>query len=420
MGKWSRASGLGGAAFGLLLAAACGTSSPGSGFGGSSSGSGSSSSSSSSGGSSSSSSGGSSSSSSSGSIFGDGGSGSSSGSVSLDAGCATATATATKTPVYLVFILDGSGSMSQDNKWPAATGALKAIFADMQMKADTGIGVGLIVFSDTLDKTHAKGPYPEPGIDVPINFVGAAQDSALNARLSGQPSSDTPTGTALAGGYGELESYVAMTPLPPGGQKVLVLITDGVPTDNCAQNGGSYTSNACVMDAATELKKAAPAGPILTFVIGTGVYPSTDLTNFDPSFLGNLAEAGGTGPMGCNPNENAAGATDLCYFEVDPTAGSQTQTETAFENAINAIRGQVASCTFPLNVNTEAGTLDPTKVNVTVNGTTVPQSATNGWSYNNPTDPTSITFNGTACTNLKTDANATVQIVLGCETVTAM
>jgi archaellum component FlaF (FlaF/FlaG flagellin family) len=64
--------------------------------------------------------------------------------------------------------------------------------------------------------------------------------------------------------------------------------------------------------------------------------------------------------------------------------------------------------------------LDPTKVNVTVDGTTVPQSATNGWSYNNPTDPTSIVFNGTACTNLKSDASATVQIVLGCATVTAM
>jgi len=211
-----------------------------------------------------------------------------------------------------------------------------------------------------------------------------------------------------------------MTPLPPGGQKVLVLITDGVPTDNCAQNGGSYTSNPCIVEAAGELAKASPAGPILTFVVGTGVYPSTDLTNFDPSFLGNLASAGGTGPTGCNPDENTAGATDLCYFEVDPTAGSQTATETAFENAINAIRGQVVSCTFPLNVNPEAGMLDPTKVNVTVDGTTVPQSATNGWSYNNPTDPTSIVFNGSACTSLKNDASANVQIVLGCATVTAM
>ena len=416
MGKWSRASGLSSAVLALFVASACGTANTDPGFAnhggssGSGSGGGDDASSSGSGGSSGGSSWG---------IFGDGGvSGEGGGSLG-DAGCATATAKATKTPVYMEFILDGSGSMKQNGKWPAATGALEAIFADMKTKADTGVGVGLIVFSDTLDKTHASGPYPS-SVDVPINFVGAAQDTALNNRLGGQPGSDTPTGTALKGGYGELETYTPMTPIPPGGQKVLVLITDGVPTDNCAQNGGSYTSNACVVEAAAELTKGAPAGPILTFVVGTGVYPSTNTSNFDPSFLGNLAQAGGSGPKGCNPNENAAGATDLCYFEVDPTAGSQTATEQAFENAINAIRGQVVSCTFPLNVNPEAGTLDPTKVNVTVDGNTVPQSSTNGWSYNDPTNPTAIVFNGAACTNLKNDASANVQSVLGCATITAM
>lgn len=399
-----------------VVASACGSTPQDSGFGGSSSGSGSgsggggdASTSSSSGGSSNGSGSGSG-----GSIIGD------SGPVEAslgDAGCATATATATKSPVYMLFVLDGSGSMADNNKWTAATGALKAIFSDMQMKADPGIGVGLIVFSDSNDPTQASGPYPDSA-DVPINFVGAAQDSALNNRLSGQPELDTPTGTALTGGYGELENYVAMTPLPPGGQKVLVLITDGVPTDNCAQNGGSYSSNACVMMAGTELTKAKPQGPILTYVIGTGVFPSSDLTNFDPNFLGNLAQAGGTGPMGCNPNENTT-STDLCYFEVDPTTGNASQTETAFENAINAIRGQVLSCTFPLNVDKDAGALDPSKVNVTVNGMTVSQDPQNGWTYDNPSNPTEIIFHGNACNELKSQdaGSATVNIILGCATV---
>ncbi|HEY8087118.1 MAG TPA: vWA domain-containing protein [Polyangiaceae bacterium] len=353
---------------------------------------------------------------SSGSIFGDGATGGDTSVPLGDAGCATATAQAKKTPVYLLFILDGSGSMNQNSKWTAATQALKTIFGDMQTQADTGVGVGLIVFSDSKDSTHGSGPYPT-GVDVPINFVGAAQVSALGGRLSGGPQNGTPTGTALKGGYSELASYVPLTPIPPGGQKVLILITDGVPTDNCAQNGGSYTSNACVMEAASELTATPPTGPVLTFVIGTGVFPSADLSNFDPSFLGNLALAGGTGPKGCNPNENTV-STDLCYFEVDPTAGSATQTEQAFEAAINAIRGQVLSCTFPLNI-TDGGTVDPTKVNVTVDGTTVPQSATNGWSYNDPNNPTEIIFNGAACTNLKNDPKASVQIVLGCATIIA-
>jgi hypothetical protein len=415
MRRWSRASGLALACAALAVAAACGSSPANDGFptgsssGGTSSGGGDASASSSS----------SSSSSSSGGVgsFGDGSAGQGEGGSLGDAGCATATAKATKSPVYMLFILDGSGSMSQNSKWSAATGALKAIFSNMQSQADTGLGVGLIVFSDTQDATFGSGPYPE-SIDVPINFVGAAQVSALNNRLSGNPQAGTPTGTALQGGYGELGKYVPLTPIPPGGQKVLVLITDGVPTDNCSQNGGSYTSNACVVEAATELKAAAPQGPVLTFVIGVGVFPSTDLTNFDPNFLGNLAQAGGTGPKNCNPNENTT-TTDLCYFEVDPTAGNATQTEQAFEAAINAIRNQVLSCTFPLNLNPEAGTLDPSKVNVTVNGQTVPQSPTNGWTYNDPNNPTEIVFNGQACANLKNDPNASVQIVLGCATITA-
>jgi hypothetical protein len=315
----------------------------------------------------------------------------------------------------MLFILDGSGSMGQDNKWPSATQALEAIFSDMQKQADPGVGVGLIVFSDTKDPTSASGPYPDSA-DISINFVGAAQDSALNGRLSGQPSSDTPTGTALQGGYSELENFVAQTPLPPGGQKVLVLITDGVPTDGCAPSGGNYTSNACIMEAAAEYAKAKPQGPILTFVIGTGVFPSSNLGNFDPNFLGNLAVAGGTGPKNCNPNENSV-TTDLCYFEVDPTKGGATQTEQAFEAAINAIRGQVLSCTFPLNVDKDAGAVDPSKVNVTVNGMTVSQDPNNGWTYDNPSNPTEIIFHGTSCNNLKMNPMAAVNIILGCATV---
>jgi len=400
----------------VVFGAACGSNTTDSGFGGSSSGSGSgggngdaSASGSSSGGSGSGSGGGSSGS------FGDGSVVDGSGNLG-DAGCATASAKATKSPVYMLFILDGSGSMGDNGKWTAATTALKSIFSDMQMKADTGIGVGLIVFSDTNDPTGGSGPYPD-GTDISINFVGASQASALTNRLGGGPIGGTPTGTAMTGGYSELENYVAKTPLPPGGQKVLVLITDGVPSpgDACYQSGTSYTNNACVTMAAAELKKAMPQGPILTYVIGTGPFPSTDTGSFDPSFLGNVALAGGTGPMNCNPNENTT-TSDLCYFEVDPTTGNTSQTATAFENAINAIRGQVLSCTFPLNLETDAGMVDPSKVNVTVDGMTVSQDPNNGWTYDNPTNPTEIIFHGTSCNNLKMNSMASVNIILGCAT----
>src|SRR6185312_13036067 len=63
-------------------------------------------------------------------------------------GCATASAVAKRQPVYLEFVLDGSGSMDSDNKWTAVVPALQSIFTQMKTEADPGVGAGLIVFSD--------------------------------------------------------------------------------------------------------------------------------------------------------------------------------------------------------------------------------------------------------------------------------
>ena len=62
-------------------------------------------------------------------------------------------------PVAMEFILDGSGSMNDSNKWTAATAALTSIFNDMATKNDPGLYAGLIIFSDANDKTGAGGGY---------------------------------------------------------------------------------------------------------------------------------------------------------------------------------------------------------------------------------------------------------------------
>lgn len=340
------------------------------------------------------------------------------GALSPDASCAKAQGAATRAPVYMLFVLDGSGSMGQENKWTAATGALTSIFASMEN--NPGLGVGLIVFADSMDQTlnSGPGPYPEPGIDVPIGYVTTAQDTALDQRMSGSPNSNTPTYYALQGGYGELAGFTPAAPLDPNGTKVLVLITDGVPTDHyCStKNAGTdYATNPCVTMAGQQF---AGKPPLLTFVIGVGQFPSMDTSEFDPAWLGNLALAGGGAPAGCNPNETQS-ASDLCYFEVDPTqASSASALQTSFTDALDAISGQVLSCTFPLQ-STGLGQINPGEVNVTVNGMTVPQSATDGWSFDDPSDPTAIVFNGAACTSLKTEMNAQVSVIVGCATVVA-
>src|SRR6185312_11038933 len=141
-----------------------------------------------------------------------------------DAGCATAMAQAKRKPVYLEFVLDGSNSMSSQNKWAAAVPALKSIFGEMQTAADPGVAAGLIIFPNT------TGTYPGTD-DVPIAFVSSAQNTALATRLGTQLRLGTPTQGALTGGYTALEDFTPASPLLPDGRKVVVLITDGVPTD---------------------------------------------------------------------------------------------------------------------------------------------------------------------------------------------
>jgi hypothetical protein len=336
------------------------------------------------------------------------------------ASCATASSEATRQPVYLLFVLDGSGSMNQNNKWTAVVPALESIFAQMASNADTGVGAGLILFSDTNDPTTGSGPYPSSA-DVPIALVSAEHQSALEMRLAGMPQNGTPTHAALSGGYGELEVYAPSAPLRPGGKKVLVLITDGVPTDDCASVPilTNYAANPCIMGAGRVLFLPPPQGPIQTFVIGVGTFSPLaffGVGGIDPSFLGNLARAGGTGVSGCNPNETAS-TSDLCYFEIDPsTAPTASELQQKFEVALDAIRGQVISCVYPLQ-----GSLlstDPTLVNVEVDGATILQDPLNGWTYDNPRTPTEIILHGAACAIAQNTIMAKVSIVVGCATQT--
>ena len=337
------------------------------------------------------------------------------------ASCATASSEAQRQPVYLLFVLDGSGSMNQDNKWTAVVPALKSILGQMASTGDTGIGAGLVVFSDTNDPTTGSGPYPSSA-DVSIALVDAAHLGALDMRLAGMPQNGTPTHAALTGGYDELEAYSPAAPLQPGGKKVLVLITDGVPTDDCASVPilSNYATNSCIVQAGKELAQTPPKGPIQTFVIGVGTFSALSffgVGGIDPTFLGNLAHAGGTGASNCNPSETTS-TSDLCYFEVDPsTAPTASGLQQKFETALNAIRGQVVSCTYPLQGG-QLSNVDPTLVNVAVDGKTILQDPMNGWTYDNPKTPTEILLHGAACATAQNNIMAKVSIVLGCATQT--
>jgi von Willebrand factor type A domain len=336
----------------------------------------------------------------------------------LDAACATGTARALLSPIYLLVVLDGSGSMGEDGKWTSVVPALEALADDLQERGDPSYGMGLTVFSDTNDSTMGNGPYPT--MDIPIAFVDANQAAAIHARLdSAQPMYQTPTLAVLTGQYSAMEQYTPPPTLLPGGKKVVLFMTDGVPFPD---DGGTQ-QDASIAAAAAEFAKTPPAGPIVTLAVGIGYFFPYDPLDYDPVFMGELAVAGGAPNVPCDP-QDVGDPTMFCHFQVTPlgSSGDQGGLEAEFITVLDSARGKVASCTLTLDRPDGGEAINPSLVNVVFfddigDQTVIPEGSMNGWTYDNPMAPTSVTLHGTACTALQQNPDGYATVVLGCETI---
>jgi hypothetical protein len=257
-------------------------------------------------------------------------------------------------PLDMYFLVDQSGSMAQGNpsKWAAVSSSLSAFLADPS-NAGTGAGVGyfplvaggmpqstctmatngmngcLCILGFCIDTSSIltaggscnASDYAMP--DVPIQQLPAVAPMIQMSLQGHGPSGGTPTYPALQGAYQYVTNWAKTN---PGRRTVFVLATDGEPT-GCDMNTN------VVPTIASDLVAPALAGmpSISTFVIGVG----SSLSSLDA-----LAQAGGT---------NKA-------FIVD-TGGDVAK---QFAMALDAIRGQAASCVFSIP---NDGSVDPTKIN---------------------------------------------------------
>jgi hypothetical protein len=333
----------------------------------------------------------------------------------LGASCATATGKASRVPAYLLFVVDGSGSMANDNKWVAAVDALKAVFDELKGLSSTSLAVGLTVFADRQDATigdFSAGPYSK--IDVPLGFVGVAQHTSLRSRIEmTEPYAGTPTYEVLSGQYPLLSQYVPAGPIDPGGKKVIVFLSDGIPDPDmpAGVNEQPYS-----LKLAEEWAKKSE--PILTFSVGVGSLNAPEV--YDPKFMAKLAQAGATARAGCDPNETTDPAK-MCHFQITPGGKSQSALTTDFVAAMTDVRTRAASCEFRLDQHSP-GTIDPTKVNVVYSGSdgtksVLAQSSTDGWAFDNAAAPEKIVLTGLSCERVKRDPNAKVDVVIGCLTI---
>lgn len=332
----------------------------------------------------------------------------------LRSGCATARAPIQRDPIYMLMVLDGSGSMADDNKWRAIVPALEAFVDDLAARKDTSFGLGLTVFSDTLDTTRGAGPYDS--VDVPIGYVDDAHAVALHARLDlAKPLGQTPTFAVLSGQYAQLEKYTPQAPLQTGrGHKVLVLLTDGVPTPDATTQ-----QDKCIQAAKNEFALTAPAGPITTVAVGIGHTFPLDQQVYDPLFMAQLALAGGAPKEPCAPYEIRF-ESNMCHFQITPLASADpTQLRLAMSIAFDKIRARVTSCELLLD---QKGLVDPALVNVVFTDAhntehVLNQDPVDGWTYDDPGAPTKVVLHGKSCANLQANPSGDVEVVVGCKTL---
>lgn len=306
--------------------------------------------------------------------------------------CSSSSTKIERVPVVLEFLVDESTSMNNNGKWAAARQALLATFADMKQTAEPATFVGLHV-------------YPKNDKVPPQTLLDSAHYDRLVDAVNYSPASGagTPTAETLLTAFDTVAEFV-----PPSDaglataatKRYVVLFSDGRPTDG--------------YDKCETRVKAARNGqpPIETFSVGIGVFPSRD-ADYDPAFMGRIAQSGGTAPAGCDPD--STDVATVCHFQITP--GDAEATKQALVDAFDKIRALSTSCEFSFEV-TESTDLASVKVTVTDrngNETSIPKDDANGWSFDDPQSPTKIVVHGSACSATTGAPSGRVDVVIGCK-----
>ena len=325
--------------------------------------------------------------------------------ITPEAACATGTASAGLSGVNIMVMFDRSTSMNQladqggATRWALTSTALTAFF---QSTEAAGLKLALRFFPHDLPVQGCNGDGCDAAAcGTPLVNVGMLtaelaptdqQEAALiNATMMSAPvmeSQGTPIYAALDGA---LQWARAQRQATPTENSVVVLVTDG-------QANGCEVRTEAIAGLAAD---ALASDNIRTYAIG--------LTGSLDDEINSIAMAGGT---------------TQGIFVAD---GANTQQQLL--DALAGIRGQVLDCDIPLPQPKGGQSIDPTKVNVNVtnNGTqsTLPQvanatscAATPGWYYDDGVNPTRIILCPASCDAVTVDVSATLDILLGCETLT--
>jgi hypothetical protein len=327
---------------------------------------------------------------------------------------------ASPTKVNVLLVVDKSSSMAStpagfgDTKWNGIRAALGDAIDATQ--GQVAFGLDLFPNSGSADTPLSNGcELPVSGAPSVAIASGAATDSAIKRALTDNaPAGATPTAAALARA---LDYFTKGDGKALIGRNYVLLATDGGPNCNstlsCAAEActvnmdGICPANTNCCDASLD-----PAGPskcldddatvavvqelakagVKTLVVGI---PGTEA--YQPT-LDAVSLAGEA------PNPNAPPS----YFAIDAVGGAKTLSQVL----TNITTGLITSC--ELNLSDDPP--DYEKINVEIDGNTIPEGSTDGWSLDTTNQPPTVMLEGATCAAVRKNGAQRLRITFGCPT----
>jgi hypothetical protein len=317
-------------------------------------------------------------------------------------------------PSVLELVIDVSSSMKDRapgtnlSKWDVTRDALlEAIVGVNGPGLSPSIAVGLLFYPNTAYTVSTEPQDITACVNtsamVPINTLGppgAAQRTLIgNAIAQAQLLLSTPTHDAYRYALNE-----GLLPSTAPGKKFMLLITDGTPTVSLqCLNAQNRVTSVDPQPIVEEITNAARE-EIKTFLIGS---PGSEDNR---TWMSTAAVIGGTAVAGCNVN-----GPNYCHMDMT----NAPDFSAALRAGLARVVGQITPCTFTLADPPPGEVLDQSKINIIVSSGAQHSlivrddvgDCSQGWQL---TADKEILLCPDTCSQVKSDANAKVNVLFGC------
>lgn len=310
---------------------------------------------------------------------------------SAQCSCSAKTVSQSLPPVNMFYVLDNSRSMFTQGIWASARDATIAFLED---PGSDFLNVTLRTYGN--DPTSGCNSYTcsESACAVPVAPIQSLANAAHQQTLVDFVENvgdelGTPHIASLGGATQWATSYSAAN---PGGQEVVVYVSDGGTQGACIYTGSKKTRNQIAAKAAAALASEG----VLTYAVA--------LPGADTYLLSAIASQGGT-----------------TMFDLTGSSDVETDLKTALQN----IQTSLLSCNITIP---NAGQVDPDAIDVDYlpNGVTPATTlqkvadengctgAADEFYFDDPVAPTEVITCQATCDTVRADSNAKVEIVGGC------